>query len=87
MKPALIVAFEDLVAGLAGDIELSTKHRHLVAVEQTGNEFKPLIHKITLLPRHFALLAKGQKCNLCVQNKVSPISREAHNEINIIITL
>ena len=32
---------------------------------------------MTLLPRHFALRSgKGQKCHLCVRNKLLPLSRE-----------
>jgi hypothetical protein len=39
--------------------EPTAKNRHLLSVQQPGNEFQPFIHRITLLPGHFALLAKG----------------------------
>ena len=40
METAVIVAFEGLIAGLARDIELPAKHRHLVAVEQARDQFE-----------------------------------------------
>ena len=39
LQADLVVAREDLVAGLAGDPELATRHRHLLPVQQVGNEF------------------------------------------------
>jgi len=32
-QPAALVAIKDLVAGLAGDIELAAQHRHLLPIE------------------------------------------------------
>src|SRR5262249_862750 len=58
VEPPVLVALEDLVAGLARDIEVATDGGHLLAVEQAGDEPEPLIHLGTLLPRHFALPAK-----------------------------
>src|SRR4051794_40001475 len=58
-QTAIIVAMEDLVAGLARDTEPTAQSRHLLSVQQPGNEFQPFIHLVTLLPGHFALLAKG----------------------------
>jgi hypothetical protein len=55
VEPAILVALEDLVAGLARDIELAAERRHLLAIEQSRYESKTLIHFVTLLPRHFAL--------------------------------
>jgi len=37
-NPAVLVALEDLVAGLARNIELATQHRHLLALEQSGDK-------------------------------------------------
>ncbi len=54
-EPAILIALEDLVAGLARDIELAAQGRHLLAVEQSRYESQPFIHLVTLLPRHFAL--------------------------------
>src|SRR5436309_10396060 len=55
----LIVSREDLVAGLAGDAELTAQPRHLLPVQQTGDELEPLIHWVTLLPGHFCSPAKS----------------------------
>jgi hypothetical protein len=55
----LVVAREDLVAGLTGDAELGARHRHLLPVQQSSNELQTLIHGFTHLPGHLALPAKG----------------------------
>jgi hypothetical protein len=55
----LVIAREDLVAGLTGDAELTARHRHLLPVQQPGNELYTLIHGFTHLPGHLALPAKG----------------------------
>ena len=59
LEPVLAVAGEDLVAGLARDIELTAQFGHLLALEQSGNKPQALVHLVTLLPRHFALPAKA----------------------------
>ena len=48
-----VVAREDLVAGLARDAELTAQHRHLLPIQQPGDELEPFIHLVTLLPGHF----------------------------------
>ena len=65
VEPAILVALEDLVAGLARDIELAAQHRHLLAVEQPGHESQPLVHLVTLLPRHFALPQSAEVLPMC----------------------
>src|SRR5579863_3132630 len=52
LKASLLVAGEDLVAGLARDIELSTKIAHPLAFEQASHKSQPFVHFGTLLPRH-----------------------------------
>jgi len=59
LKTDIVVAIEDLVAGLARDVEVSADSGHLLAVQEPGNELKPFIHRFTHLPGHFALPAKG----------------------------
>src|ERR1700680_1313759 len=51
LDAAVLVALEDLVAGLARDLELPAQHRHLVPVQQPGHELQPLVHLATLPPR------------------------------------
>jgi uncharacterized protein len=77
-QSAVFVSLEDLVAGLARDIELAAQHRHLLAVEQAGYKSKSFVHLATLLPRHFGL-PKGLKCYPCVRKEVLPLSREGHD--------
>jgi hypothetical protein len=55
IEAAVLVALEDLVAGLARDIELAADDCHLLARRAAGDETETLIHLGTLLPRHFAL--------------------------------
>ena len=55
----LVVAREDLVAGLAGDTELPAKRSHLIAVQSPGMELQSFVHGVTHLPGHLALPAKG----------------------------
>src|SRR6266540_4077220 len=79
-KPAILVALEDLVAGLARNIKLAAQRRHFLAIEQTRYKAKPFVHFVTLLPRHFGL-PKGLKCYLCVRNEVSPLSQEGQGAL------
>src|SRR6185369_1080991 len=55
-RPTVFVAGVDLVAGFPRDPELRAEGRHLLAVEQAGNEPETLVHNVTLLPRHALLL-------------------------------
>ena len=64
LHPAVLVAVEDLVAGLARDPELGAQRRHLLALEQAGDKPEPLVHDVTLLPRH-APSCEGAKCHPC----------------------
>jgi hypothetical protein len=59
VQATVLVAIEDLVARLPGDIEFATQRGHLLPGEEPGHEPKALVHLATLLPRHFALLAKA----------------------------
>jgi len=59
LKTAIVVALEDLVAGLARDAELAGQWRHLLAVQEASNELQTLIHGFTRFPGHLALPAKG----------------------------
>src|SRR5690349_20173046 len=52
LDPAVLVAVEDLVAGLPRNPERSAQRRHLLALEQAGDKPESLVHDVTLLPRH-----------------------------------
>lgn len=51
-RAATLVPVVQLVAGLARNPELHAQRRHLPAVEQARDKPKPLVHDVTLLPRH-----------------------------------
>src|SRR5215471_10772143 len=51
----VLIALEDLVAGLARDIELAAQHCHLFPAQEAGHKPDTFIHLGTLLPGHFAL--------------------------------
>src|SRR6202158_357109 len=70
LNSALLVAIEDLVAGLAGNAELPAEFRH---------KFKSFVHHRTLLPRHPLPPQKGKKCNLCIRYDLLPMCRVAHH--------
>src|SRR5262245_39730607 len=55
-QATVFVAVEDLIAGFAGDPELNAQRGHLLALEQAGDKPEPLVHDLTLLPRHALLL-------------------------------
>ena len=62
---AAVVALEDLVAGLARDIELAAQRRHLLPVQQPGHKPQPFVHLATLLPGHFALPQSAEVLPIC----------------------
>ena len=82
-KPMLLVAIENLVAGLAGHAEIPADVRHGLPVQQTGDKAKALFHHRTRFPRHQHLppANPGEKCYPCVRYGMSPMSRAAHNTL------
>jgi hypothetical protein len=52
LHPAVLVALEDLVAGLPQDPELGAEGRHFLTLIQAGHKPHPLVHDVTLLPGH-----------------------------------
>src|SRR5262245_39066544 len=52
LHAAVLIAVEDLVAGLPRNPELGAQRRHLLALEQAGDKPESLVHDVTLLPRH-----------------------------------
>ena len=90
LKPVLLVAIENLVAGLAGYPELPAHVRHGFPVQQTGDKAQAFFHNRTRFPRHphlpLAKPAKSEKCNPCVRYEMSPMSRAAHLLIELLLT-
>ena len=78
LEPVLLVAIENLVAGLARYPELPTDIRHRLPVEQAGDKAQAFLHHRTRLPRHQHLPPNGKKCYPCVRYGMSPMSRAAH---------
>src|SRR5215472_3076772 len=80
LNSALLVALEDLVAGLTRDAELSAQLGHRRASQAPTYKLKPLVHHRTLLPRHpHTSSQRARKCNPCVRYDLSPICRVAHH--------
>src|SRR5439155_20974466 len=65
--PAVFVPLEDLVPGLPRNAERGAQRRHLLALEPAGHKPEPLVHDVTLLPRH---------APSCEGAKVSPMCPE-----------
>src|SRR5258705_6069193 len=85
LEAVLLVALEDLVAGLARNAERATDLAHRFAVQQLSDEPQALVHHRTLLPRHPHLPRKGRKgerCYPCVRYDLSPMSRAAQHFID-----
>jgi hypothetical protein len=62
LKPMLLVAIENLVAGLAGYAELPADVGHRLPIQQAGNKTQAFFHHRTRFPRHPHLtLAKPAK--------------------------
>ena len=80
LKPVLLVAIENLVAGLAGYAELPADLGHGFPVQQAGDKAKALFHHRTRFPRHPHLPPnKSGKCYPCVRYELSPMSRAAQH--------
>src|SRR5512133_1921489 len=61
-QPVLLVAIENLVAGLAGYAEFPADVRHSLPVQEAGDKAEAFIHNRTRFPRHPHLpLAKKRK--------------------------
>ena len=61
---------------LARKLLAAAQPRHFLPIQQSGDELKPFIHRVTLLPGHFALPQKARLCNPCLRNELSPLPQE-----------
>jgi hypothetical protein len=75
LEAVLLVAAEDLVAGLARHAEGAAGLRYRLALQQAGHEPQALVHHRTLRPGHPHLPPAGGRCYPCVRYDLSPISR------------
>src|SRR5689334_12897299 len=88
LKPVVLVAVENLVAGLAGYTELPADLRQGLPIQKPGDKAQALFHYRTRFPRHPHLPQnKSGKCNPCVRYVLSPMSRAAHTYPNNISSL
>src|SRR5688572_19636575 len=71
---AIFVAVVELVARLPRNAELRAQGRHLLALEQAGDKPEPLVHDVTLLPRHRPLLRRGKVSPMCPEYRVTYLS-------------
>jgi hypothetical protein len=78
LEPFMLVAIEDLVAGLAGNPELPAHLAHALSLEKPSHKPKTFLHHRTLSPRHQHLPPQCEKCYPCVRYVLSPISQAAH---------
>src|ERR1039458_847438 len=52
LQPAFLIAVDDLVAGLAGDLKLTAQRGHALAILQPNHESYAFVHNRTFLPWH-----------------------------------
>src|SRR4030095_1683890 len=71
---AVFIAIENLVAGLPGDPKFAAQGRHLLALEQAGHKPEPLVHDVTLLPRHAPSCEGGKVSPMCAEYGVTYLS-------------
>ncbi len=57
----IFITIEDLVAGLAGNAELTAQTSHLLAIKQSGDKSETFFHNIALLPGHGTFSCKKEK--------------------------
>src|ERR1051325_4726489 len=77
---AIFVAIENLVARLPRDAELGTQRRHLLALEQAGHKPEPLVHDVTLLPRHAPSCEGAKVSPMCPEYGVTYLSGRTSQE-------
>src|SRR4029434_2999563 len=71
---AVFIAIENLVAGLPGDPKFAAQARHLLALEQAGHKPEPLVHDVTLLPRHAPSCEGAKVSPMCPEYGVTYLS-------------
>src|SRR5579872_305137 len=82
LQSAFLIAFEDLVAGLPGDLKLAAQSGHALAVFEPNHESYALVHNRTFLPWHSTRPPfQGKKCNPCLRYVLLPMSQAAHSWI------
>src|SRR5215216_1134410 len=74
LESTILVAVENLVARLPRDPERSAQGRHLLALEQAGDKPEPLVHDVTLLPRHAPSCRRGKVSPMCPEYGVTYLS-------------
>src|SRR5881296_2987100 len=72
--PAVFVPLEDLVPGLPRNAERGAQRRHLLAFEQAGHKPEPLVHDVTLLPRHAPSCEGAKVSPMCPEYGVTYLS-------------
>jgi len=76
---AILVAFEDLVAGFPRDPERSAEGRHLLALEQSRHKAELFVHDVTLFheseqwPRQATRIHSKNVRLRCVQNVLASV--------------
>src|SRR4030095_16745570 len=71
---AVFIAIENLVAGLPGDPKFAAQGRDLLALEQAGHKPEPLVHDVTLLPRHAPSCEGAKVSPMCPEYGVTYLS-------------
>src|SRR5947208_16457835 len=74
LDPAVFVAVENFVTGLPRDPEFGAQRRHLLALEQAGDKPEPLVHDVTLLPRHAPSCEGAKVSPMCPEYRVTYVS-------------
>src|SRR5580698_9747851 len=85
LQSAFLIAFEDLIAGFAGDLKLAAQRGHALPVFQPNHESYAFVHNRTFLPWHptrppsrgkSVTHVSGTFCYLCVEPHIERMKRE-----------
>src|ERR1700730_5621845 len=77
LQSAFLIAVDDLVAGLAGNLKLAAQRGHALAVFEPNHESYAFVHNRTFLPWHPTAPLTGKKCNPCLRYVLLPMCRAA----------
>src|SRR5437660_1080739 len=81
--PTVLIPLVNLVPGLARNPERGAQRRHLLALEQAGHKPEPLVHDVTLLPRHAPSCGERKVSPMCPEYRVTYLSGRTQNSSKI----
>src|SRR5581483_11187824 len=79
LQSAFLITLQELIASLAGNLELPAQCGHALAVFESNYKTYAFVHNRTFLPWHFTRPPQGKKCNPCLRYVLLPMPRAGQN--------